>query len=124
MLAGALTGIMLAGAARQRPASGVSAVTYRKSFMTGFAFEVGRRLAAAEAEAVSESRRGRPAEPTDSQCAEAELRRRFPTPSRVPGAASARPASMRGVAWAVRSTWGTAFRRCATADRGITWMCW
>ncbi|MGW8592432.1 DUF2786 domain-containing protein [Dietzia sp. NPDC055877] len=81
MLAGALTGIMLAGAARQRPAPGVSAVTHRKSFMTGFAFEVGRRLAAAEAEAVSESSDAAGAGlvlRTDSQCAEAELRRRFP----------------------------------------------
>lgn len=55
MLAGALTGVMLAAAARQGPEPGVSAVTHRKSFMTGFAFEVGRRLAAAERGAVAES---------------------------------------------------------------------
>lgn len=81
MLAGALTGIMLAAAARQRPGPGISAVTHRKSFMTGFAYEVGRRLAAAEAGAVSASGDATGAGVvlrSDSQRAEAELRRRFP----------------------------------------------
>lgn len=55
MLAGALTAVMLAAAARQRPAPGVPAVSHRKSFMTGFAVEVGRRLEAAEQGAVEES---------------------------------------------------------------------
>ena len=82
MLAGALTGVMLAAAARQRPAPGVSAVTHRKSFMTGFAFEVGRRLEAAEQGAVAESRDAAGAGivlRSDAQRADAELRRRFPT---------------------------------------------
>jgi hypothetical protein len=82
MLAGALTGVMLAAAARQRPSPGVSAVTHRKSFMTGFAFEVGRRLEAAERGAVAESRDAAGAGlvlRSDSQRAETELRRRFPT---------------------------------------------
>lgn len=82
MLAGALTGIMLATAARQRPGPGISAVTHRKSFMTGFAFEVGRRLAAAEAGAVSASDDAAGAGVvlrSDAQRAEAELRRRFPS---------------------------------------------
>ena len=81
MLAGALTGIMLAGAARQRPAPGISAVTHRKSFMTGFAFEVGRRLGAAEAGAVSASEDAVGAGlvlRSDSQRAESAMRRRFP----------------------------------------------
>lgn len=81
MLAGALTGIMLASAARQRPGPGVSAVTHRKSFMTGFAFEVGRRLAAAEAGAVSASADAAGAGlvlRSDAERAEAELRRKFP----------------------------------------------
>lgn len=82
MLAGALTGIMLAAAARQRPGPGISAVTHRKSFMTGFAYEVGRRLAAAEAGAVSASADAAGAGivlRSDSQRAETELRRRFPS---------------------------------------------
>ncbi|HMT48870.1 DUF2786 domain-containing protein [Dietzia sp. UBA5065] len=82
MLAGALTGVMLAAAARQRPGPGVSAVTHRKSFMTGFAFEVGRRLAAAERGAVAESADATGADlvlRSDAQRADAELRRRFPT---------------------------------------------
>lgn len=82
MLAGALTGVMLAAAARQRPSPGISAVTHRKSFMTGFAFEVGRRLEAAERGAVAESRDAAGAGlvlRSDSQRAETELRRRFPT---------------------------------------------
>lgn len=82
MLAGALTGVMLAAAARQQPAPGVSAVTHRKSFMTGFAFEVGRRLEAAERGAVAESRDAAGAGlvlRSDSQRADAELQRRFPT---------------------------------------------
>lgn len=81
MLAGALTGIMLATAARQRPGPGISAVTHRKSFMTGFAYEVGRRLAAAEAGAVSASEDAAGAGVvlrSDSQRAQTELRRRFP----------------------------------------------
>lgn len=81
MLAGALTGIMLASAARQRPRPGVSAVTHRKSFMTGFAFEVGRRLSAAEAGAVSASTDAVGAGlvlRSDADRAETELRRRFP----------------------------------------------
>lgn len=82
MLVGALTGVMLAAAARQRPAPGVSAVTHRKSFMTGFAFEVGRRLEAAERGAVAESRDAVGAGlvlRSDSERADSELRRRFPT---------------------------------------------
>lgn len=82
MLAGALTGIMLAAAARQRPGPGVSAVSHRKSFMTGFSFEVGRRLAAAEAGAVSASEDAVGAGlvlRSDSERADAELRRRFPS---------------------------------------------
>ena len=82
MLAGALTGVMLAAAAKQRPQVGVSAVTHRKSFMTGFAYEVGRRLEAAERGAVAESTDAAGAGlalRTDSQCAETELRRRFPS---------------------------------------------
>lgn len=55
MLVGALTGVMLVSAAHQRPAPGDSAVTYRKSFMTGFSFEVGRRISAAEQGAVADS---------------------------------------------------------------------
>lgn len=55
MLAGALTGVMLAAAARQRSAPGVPTVTHRKSFMTGFAVEVGRRLEAAQRGAVEDS---------------------------------------------------------------------
>lgn len=82
MLAGALTGVMLAAAARQRPEPGVSAITHRKSFMTGFAFEVGRRLAAAERGAVSESADAVGAGivlRSDAQRADTELRRRFPS---------------------------------------------
>lgn len=81
MLAGSLTGIMLAAAAGQRPRPGISAVTHRKSFMTGFAFEVGRRLEAAEAGAVSASEDAAGAGlvlRSDAQRAEAEMRRRFP----------------------------------------------
>lgn len=81
MLAGALIGIMLAGAARQRPGPGVSAVSHRKSFMTGFAFEVGRRLAAAEASAVTSSADAVGAGLVlcnDADRAESEMRRRFP----------------------------------------------
>lgn len=55
MLAGVLAGVMLAAAVRQRPSPGVSAVTHRKSFMAGFVFEVGERLASAERGAVRES---------------------------------------------------------------------
>lgn len=55
MLAGALTAVMLAAAARQRPDPGVATVSHRKSFMTGFAVEVGRRLGAAERGAVADS---------------------------------------------------------------------
>lgn len=82
MLAGALTGVMLAAAARQRPGPGVSAVTHRKSFMTGFAFEVGRRLEAAERGAVAESADAAGAGlvlRSDSERATTELRRRFPS---------------------------------------------
>lgn len=82
LLAGALTGIMLVAAARQRPAPGVSAVSHRKSFMTGFAFEVGRRLEAAERGAVAESADATGAGlvlRSDSQRADAELGRRFPS---------------------------------------------
>ncbi len=82
MLAGALTGIMLVAAARQRPGPGISTVTHRKSFMTGFAYEVGRRLEAAESGAVAESGDAAGAEVvlrSDAQRAETELRRRFPT---------------------------------------------
>ncbi|WP_194861402.1 DUF2786 domain-containing protein [Dietzia sp. SYD-A1] len=82
MLAGALTGIMLAAAARQRPAPGVPAVTHRKSFMTGFAHEVGRRLAAAEGGAVAVSTDAAGAGlvlRSDAQRADSELRRRFPS---------------------------------------------
>ncbi|MDV8001721.1 DUF2786 domain-containing protein [Rhodococcus sp. IEGM 1408] len=86
MLAGALTAVMLAAAARQRPGPGVSPVTHRKSFMTGFAFEVGRRLAAAERGAVAESTDAAGAGivlRSDAQRADTELRHRFPTA--VPG---------------------------------------
>lgn len=82
LLAGALTGIMLVAASRQRPAPGVSAVSHRKSFMTGFAFEVGRRLEEAERGAVAESADATGAGivlRSDSQRADAELRRRFPS---------------------------------------------
>ena len=82
MLAGALTGVMLASAARQRPEPGVSPVTHRKSFMTGFAFEVGRRLAAAERGAIQESADAVGAGivlRSDAQRADTELRRRFPS---------------------------------------------
>lgn len=82
MLAGALTGVMLAAAARQQPAPGVSSVTHRKSFMTGFAFEVGRRLAAAELGAVAESADATGAGlvlRSDAQRADSELRLRFPS---------------------------------------------
>lgn len=81
MLAGALSGVMLAAAARQRPASGVSAVSHRKSFMAGFAFEVGRRLEAAERSAVRESADAAGAGivlRSDAQRAAAALRERFP----------------------------------------------
>ena len=87
MLAGALTGIMLGAAARQRPAPGVSAVTHRKSFMTGFAIEVGRRLESAERGAVADSSDVAGAGlvlRSDAQRADTELRRRFP--AAVPGA--------------------------------------
>lgn len=82
MLAGALTGVMLAAAAKQRPEAGISAVTHRKSFMTGFAFEVGRRLEAAERGAVAESADAAGAGlvlRSDSERADTELRRRFPS---------------------------------------------
>jgi|SRR5690625_1505873 len=82
MLAGALIGVMLAGAAAQRPAPGVSAVSHRKSFMAGFAFEVGRRLEAAERGAVARSGDAAGAGlvlRSDSQRADAELRRQFPS---------------------------------------------
>src|SRR5699024_2922890 len=82
MLAGALTGVMLAAAARQRPSPGVSAVTHRKSFMTGFSFEVGRRLAAAERGAVAESHDATGAGlilRSDAQRAEQGMRTRFPS---------------------------------------------
>lgn len=82
MLAGALTGVMLAAAAKQRPEAGVSAVTHRKSFMTGFAFEVGRRLEAAERGAVAESADAAGAGlvlRSDSERADTELRSRFPS---------------------------------------------
>lgn len=81
MLAGALTGIMLAAAAGQRPRPGISAVTHRKSFVTGFAYEVGRRLEAAEAGAVAASEDAAGAGlvlRSDAQRAEREMRRRFP----------------------------------------------
>lgn len=86
MLAGALTAVMLVAAARQRPGPGVSSVTHRKSFMTGFAFEVGRRLAAAESSAVAESTDAAGAGivlRSDAQRADTELRHRFPTA--IPG---------------------------------------
>lgn len=86
MLAGALTAVMLAAAARQRPGPGVSAITHRKSFMTGFALEVGRRLTAAERGAVAESADATGAGivlRSDAQRAATELRHRFPTA--VPG---------------------------------------
>ncbi|WP_216694260.1 DUF2786 domain-containing protein [Dietzia psychralcaliphila] len=82
MLAGGLTGVMLAAAARQRPGPGVSPVTHRKSFMTGFAFEVGRRLAAAERGAVADSGDAAGAGlvlRSDAQRADSELRLRFPS---------------------------------------------
>lgn len=82
LLAGALTGVMLAAAAKQRPEAGISAVTHRKSFMTGFAFEVGRRLEAAERGAVAESADAVGAGlvlRSDSERADTELRRRFPS---------------------------------------------
>lgn len=82
MLAGALTGVMLAAAAKQRPEAGVSAVTHRKSFMTGFAFEVGRRLESAERGAVAESADAAGAGlvlRSDSERADTELRSRFPS---------------------------------------------
>lgn len=82
MLAGALCGVMLAAAARQRPAPGVSAVTHRKSFMTGFAFEVGRRLAAAEQGAVAASDDAPGASlvlRSDARRADEAMARRFPT---------------------------------------------
>lgn len=82
VLAGALTGIMLTAAARQTPEPGVPAVSHRKSFMTGFSYEVGRRLAAAEAGAVSTSGNAAGAGlvlRSDAQRADTELRRLFPS---------------------------------------------
>lgn len=82
MLAGALTGVMLAAAGRQRPAAGVPAVSHRKSFMTGFSFEVGRRLTAAEQGAVAGSGDAIGAGlvlRSDAQRADEGLRERFPS---------------------------------------------
>lgn len=82
MLAGALTAVMLATAARQRPSPGVSAVTHRKSFMTGFSFEVGRRLEAAERGAVADSHDAAGAGlvlRSDAHRADEGMRRRFPS---------------------------------------------
>lgn len=56
MLAGFLIGTMIARAAKTRsPHPSVPTVSFRKSFMTGFAAEIGSRLAAAESTAVSDS---------------------------------------------------------------------
>ena len=88
MLAGHLTGIMLARAAKVRsPYPGVSTVSYRKSFCTGFATRIGSRLAEAENNAVDESVDTEGAAlvlASDADRAAAELARQFP------GAVSAR----------------------------------
>ena len=56
MLFGHLVALMMGGAALQRsPEPGIATVTYRQSYMRGFALEVRARLAAAEAEAVVEA---------------------------------------------------------------------
>ena len=105
MLAGALTGIMLAAAAGQRPRPGISAVTHRKSFMTGFAFEVGRRL--------GRSRRARTPPARDSSCAQTPSvpRRRcgvaFPKRSRGRGVTWEPRGWKRAAGWAVRSISGS-----------------
>ena len=81
MLAGALGAIMLAAAARQRPTPGVATVSHRKSFMAGFAFEVRRRLEAAERGAVEGSGDAVGADlvlRSDAQRAEEGVRDRFP----------------------------------------------
>lgn len=83
MLAGFLTGIMLTRAAKARsPHPAISTVAHRKSFCTGFAFEVGSRLAAAENSAVDESVDTKGAAlvlASDADRAAAELARQFPT---------------------------------------------
>lgn len=87
MLAGYLIGIMLTRAAKTRPSHpGVPTVAHRKSFMTGFAFAVGSRLAAAEDNAVHDSVDTKGAAlvlASDADRAAAELDRQFPTA--VPG---------------------------------------
>lgn len=86
MLAGALTGVMLAAAARQRGEPGVPTIRHRKSFMTGFAFEVGRRLSAAEQGAVADSGDAAGAGlvlRSDAQRAGEGMNRRFPSTVRA-----------------------------------------
>lgn len=82
MLAGHLIGIMLSRAAKARsPYPGVSTVGFRKSFCTGFAFEVGSRLTAAENNAVDESVDTKGAAlvlASDADRADAGLARLFP----------------------------------------------
>ncbi|PZT99641.1 MAG: DUF2786 domain-containing protein [Gordonia sp. (in: high G+C Gram-positive bacteria)] len=83
MLSGFLRGIMVARAARARsPHPSISTVAHRKSFMTGFAFEVGSRLSAAESNAVDGSVDTKGAAlvlASDADRAAAELARQFPT---------------------------------------------
>lgn len=81
MLAGVLCGVMLAAAAAQPRMPGVATVSHRKSFMAGFAYEVGRRLAAAERSAVEATEDSTGTDlvlRTDAERAEAALRARFP----------------------------------------------
>lgn len=87
MLAGYLIAIMLTRAAKTRSSHPrVSTVAHRKSFCTGFAFEVGTRLAAAENNAVDDSVDTKGAAlvlASDADRARAEMVRQFPTA--VPG---------------------------------------
>lgn len=87
MLVGFLTGIMLARAAKARsPHPAIPTVSFRKSFMTGFAAEIGSRLAAAESNAVDDSVDTKGAAlvlASDADRANAEMDRQFPTA--VPG---------------------------------------
>lgn len=81
MLAGVLCGVMLAAAAAQPRIQGVATVSHRKSFMAGFTFEVGRRLAAAERSAVESTEDSTGTElvlQSDAERAEAALRAKFP----------------------------------------------
>lgn len=83
MLVGFLTGIMLARAAKARsPHPAIPTVSFRKSFCTGFAAEVGSRLAVAESNAVDDSVDTKGAAlvlASDADRAAAELGRQFPT---------------------------------------------